>query len=97
MGGKVYSRAQTRQMFLRIERTKAENARARIESELHRATDAFELAKTELRRLGYVVFAHALYKPGSELVVVGRQLMTPDAVIAYAERYCPRTPQEKQP
>lgn len=91
---RVYSKTQTRLMFERIERTKAENQRSHFAASLHRQTDGLERAKIRLQRLGYVVFSHALHEPGSELIVVGRQRMTPDAVIAYAERYCPRTPQE---
>lgn len=82
-------------MFVRIEHTRVANIQANLAAQVHRATDELEQAKIALQRRGYVVFANAVVKPGCELIRVGRQLMTPEAVIAYAERYFPRpTPQQ---
>lgn len=81
-------------MHLKIEATKAANREAALADVLYRTTDALERAKTALRRRGWIVFSHNVLEPHSELIVVGRQLLTEEQVIAHAERFCPRNPQE---
>ena len=61
-------------------------AQARADAE-HRATDPVELAKTFLRRWGYVVFAQAVLKGGARgVTVVDRQVLDDKDVLAFARR-----------
>lgn len=95
--GKVYSSAQARQMFHRVRETREKNIQAERDAVTHRATDPFEIAKTFLNRRGFIVYSHSIIQPDSKLIVVGRQLMSREEMIAMADQISARiNPKEKQ-
>lgn len=87
MAGKgAMTRTDSRQMYARIEASKAANLQAIRAADLHRLTCPIELAKTFLRQRGFHVFAENVLIPRSDLIVVGRTPMPANDVIAMAER-----------
>ena len=81
-----YSKAQSREMFRRIQITKKGNAAVELAEILRRRDCPLEHAKLFLRRLGYPVFAESVTKPGSALIVVGRRRLTPAELLEMVER-----------
>jgi hypothetical protein len=80
------SRATTRQMVRRIQETRLANQARKIADEEHRRTDPFEQAKSLLQRRGYHVFGAEILGGPIGMIMVGRELLEPDQVIAKAER-----------
>ena len=78
--------AQSREMFKRIQATKANNEMRRQHEDEHRRTDPLEVAKSVLQRMGYAVFACSVVKPGDKRYAVGRLRLTVEEVIEYAAK-----------
>lgn len=85
--GVVLPRAQVAKMMQSARQTSLEMRTANLEGYERRRTDPFERAKLAIQRAGVAVFSHSLHVPGSTLIVVGRQTLTPDGVIEYANRF----------
>lgn len=85
--GCVLPRAQVRRMMETARATTEAMRLANIAGYERRRTDPIERAKLALQRARVVCFSHSLHVPGSTLIVVGSQKMTPEAMIAYAEQH----------
>lgn len=84
MAKRELSRAESRDMFNKIEAQKAANRQAEIDAAAHRLTDPVEQAKTYLRRRGWTVFDG--YVVGRIGIMVGTMCLAPAEVIAMAAK-----------
>lgn len=72
-------------MYRKIMATRAANVADRLAADLKREKCPLEEAKRYLRHLGYNVYAEAVHKPKSRLIVCGERTFTRKQLISYAE------------
>lgn len=72
-------------MYRKIMHTRALNLANRVAADRKREKCPLEEAKRYLRHLGYNVYAEAVHKPKSRLIVCGTQTFTRKQLISYVE------------